>query len=78
MNWALGLAVYFVIWWTSLFAILPFGIRSQREAGEVVPGSDPGAPARPRLALRLLANTIVAGAIWLAVNYAYVYFDLER
>ena len=26
------LAIYFLIWWLTLFAVLPFGIRSQHEA----------------------------------------------
>jgi hypothetical protein len=42
-----GIALYFVIWWTVLFAVLPFGVRSQAEAGDVVSGSEPGAPAAP-------------------------------
>ena len=33
-----GIALYFIIWWTLLFAILPFGVRSQAEAGEVAHG----------------------------------------
>ena len=41
MGWILGLAFYFIIWWTLLFAILPFGVRSQQEMNNVVPGSEP-------------------------------------
>lgn len=78
MNWTLGLAVYFVIWWTILFAILPFGIKSQHETGEVVPGSDPGAPARPQLLKRMLWNTVVAAVIWVGVDLIYIYFYLGR
>jgi predicted secreted protein len=77
MNWPLGLAVYFVIWWTILFAVLPFGITSQRESGEIVPGSDPGAPSKPQLLLRLLVNSLVAGVIWLGVDLAYIHFYLR-
>ena len=32
MTVAGGLAVYFVIWWTVLFAVLPFGIRNEAES----------------------------------------------
>jgi predicted secreted protein len=74
MPWMLGLALYFIIWWTMLFAILPFGVRSQQEMNSVVPGSDPGAPARPRLGLKLLANTIVAAMVWGVADYFYVYY----
>ena len=35
-----SLALYFIIWWTVLFAILPIGVRSQAEAGDVAAGTD--------------------------------------
>jgi predicted secreted protein len=75
-----ALAVYFIIWWVVLFAVLPWGIRSQAESGEVVPGSDPGAPARPHLLAKLVSTTVVAGLVFaaLAVVYAYDLIPLER
>ena len=64
MSIATGLAIYFIIWWLVLFAVLPFGVRSQQENGDVTPGSDPGAPALPRLARKLLWTTIVSGVVF--------------
>ena len=61
-----AIAFYFVVWWTALFAVLPFGIRSQAEAGEVVAGSDPGAPAVPALAEKAIWTSLVAGLVFLA------------
>jgi predicted secreted protein len=58
-----GLALYFVIWWILLFAVLPFGIRSQAEAGEVVRGSEPGAPALPALREKAIWTTLVASVV---------------
>lgn len=58
-----GLALYFVIWWILLFAVLPFGIRSQAEAGEVVHGSEPGAPALPALREKAIWTTFVASIV---------------
>jgi predicted secreted protein len=58
-----GLALYFVIWWILLFAVLPFGIRSQVEAGEVVRGSEPGAPAAPALREKAIWTTLVASVV---------------
>ena len=49
MSLATSIAIYFIIWWTVLFAVLPWGVRSQEEAGEVAKGTDPGAPVIPRL-----------------------------
>jgi len=75
MPWMLGLALYFIIWWTLLFAVLPFGVQSQQEAKQIVPGSEPGAPARPRLGLKILVNTVVAALLWGVADYFYlVYF----
>jgi predicted secreted protein len=62
-------ALYFVIWWISLFAVLPFGARSQVESGEVFEGSEPGAPAAPRLREKALWTTVVAAAILILVGY---------
>ncbi len=69
MSVATGLAIYFIIWWLVLFAVLPFGVRSQQESGDVAPGSDPGAPVLPRLARKLLWTTIVSGLVF-GLGYA--------
>lgn len=54
------IAVFFVIWWLSFVAVLPIGNRSQIETGDVVAGTDPGAPVTPRLLQRALIATAVA------------------
>jgi predicted secreted protein len=77
MGWTLGLAAYFVIWWISLFAVLPFGVKSQHETGEVVPGSEAGAPVKPMLLKKLIANTVLAAIVWLIVDVFYVHFYLN-
>ncbi len=71
MSTPMAIAVYFTIWWTVLFAILPFGVRSQHESGDIVNGTDPGAPVAPRLLIKAVVTTIVA-AILFAGLYAYV------
>jgi predicted secreted protein len=60
------LAIYFVVWWVMIFAVLPFGIRTQDEAGEVVLGTTPSAPLRPRLVRVAIINTIVSAIVVLA------------
>ena len=58
------LAVYFVIWWLCFILVLPIGSRSQAEAGgDIVRGSDPGAPAVLRMWPKLLATTLLAAAM---------------
>jgi len=64
-----GLAIYGIIWWVVLFAVLPFGVRTGEEAGEGdhVPGAAESAPARPMLLRKVLATTGIATVIWLGV-----------
>jgi len=72
-------AIYFIIWWVVLFAVLPWGVRSQQETGEVVPGSDPGAPSLPRLMMKLVWTTIVSLVVFAicAVVYSYRLVSLD-
>jgi predicted secreted protein len=60
-----AIALYFVVWWIMLFAVLPFGVRSQVEDGDVVTGSEPGAPAAPMLVEKAIWTTIVGGLVFL-------------
>lgn len=66
MNITLALAIYFILWWTVLFAVLPWGVRSQREAGVNSAGTDPGAPVVPHLLKKVIATTIVATILFFA------------
>ena len=55
-----GIALFFVIWWILLFAVLPFGVRTRIDDGEVVAGADPGAPATPALREKAIWTTVLA------------------
>lgn len=58
------IAVYFVVWWITFVTVLPIGNHSHHEAGaEIVAGSDPGAPVRPRLIIKALITTVLAAAL---------------
>ncbi len=63
MSWVTGAAVYVCIWCVVVFAVLPWGVKP---AVDVEPGTDPGAPANPRLALKGLVTTAIATLLWLA------------
>lgn len=67
-----AIATYFLIWWVVLFAVLPWGIRSQHEEGEMVLGTDPGAPTIARLGRKLLWTTIVSALIFAGFYVVYV------
>ena len=73
MSVTTAIAVYFLIWWITLFAVLPFGVRSQHESGDDFSrGTDPGAPVLPRLVMKLLWTTIIATAVFAACYVVYV------
>jgi predicted secreted protein len=57
-------AVYFIVWWMTLFVVLPFGMKTQAEAQEVVPGTVESAPARFRGSRVVLVTTVVAAIIY--------------
>ena len=63
MNAGTLIAIYFVVWWTILFAVLPWGMRTQEEEGQVVPGTEPSSPAKPMLLKKAIATSIVSALI---------------
>jgi predicted secreted protein len=76
MSWFTACVVYVLVWWTVLFAVLPFGTSPQ-------PDADPhtgwrGAPARPLLGRKVLATTLISllvwGAIMLVIRSPYLSF----
>ncbi|MCQ0990022.1 DUF1467 family protein [Jiella marina] len=59
-----ALAIYFIIWWTTLFVVLPFGHRSQLESEEVILGTTSSAPAEHRMGRKLIVTTILATVVF--------------
>ncbi len=75
MSVTFGVAIYLVIWWTVLFAVLPIGVRTQGEDGVIVPGTPESAPAAPRL-LRVVVLTTVISALVFASLWALVTYNV--
>ncbi len=79
MRLTFAIAIYLVIWWTVLFAILPLGVRTQGEDGTVVPGTPESAPTRPRLlrvvVLTTLVSAVVFAVVWLVMRYDMLGLD---
>ena len=71
MSITLGFAVYLVLWWLTLFMVLPWGI-SRVNASDLLPGEDPGAPAKPQLLKKFIITTAVS-----LVFFAIFYFIYE-
>lgn len=73
MDLAFNLALYFMIWWMTLFVVLPFGMRTQGEQGDVVPGTPASAPVKPKLVKVFLINTVLSAFV-----FAFVWYALEH
>jgi predicted secreted protein len=70
-----ALAIYFVVWWIVLFAVLPWGTRPVAE-----PDSQTGwrgAPARTGLGRKVIATTILAAIVWGLIVAAFEYDVLD-
>ena len=76
MSVTFGVAIYLVIWWTVLFAVLPIGVRTQGEDGVIVPGTPESAPTAPRLLrvvfLTTAISALVFAGLWVLVAYGVI------
>jgi predicted secreted protein len=64
MGWVTGIIVYVLVWWITLFAVLPLWV-TPAEPND--PGHAAGAPQRPRMLLKVAITTLVSAVIWLGI-----------
>jgi predicted secreted protein len=63
-------AIYLLFWTLTLFAVLPFGVRTTREEGrDLVPGEADSAPHNPMLVKKMAWTTLIS-ALLFALFYA--------
>jgi predicted secreted protein len=62
MTWFTGFVVFFLIWWTVLFAVLPWGVKRDEDP---MPGHDAGAPVQTHLWKKIGATTGISIVFWL-------------
>jgi predicted secreted protein len=74
MSITLAVALYFLLWWTLLFAVLPL-VRgaTQAETGHIEPGTPESAPSRTPVLKIVLINSVLA-----AVMLAFVALAMKR
>ena len=68
MSLSFAIAIYVVIWWTVLFAILPLGVKRVENPGR---GQEHGSPERPQLVRKAVITTIVAAVLWIAFFFLH-------
>jgi len=65
-----AIVIYLLFWTLTLFAVLPWGVRTSAETGETaVPGQADSAPVRPNLRAKAVWTTVVSATLF-ALYYA--------
>ena len=80
MKPASALAIYLLFWVLTLFAVLPFGVRTADEAGqEPVPGQADSAPHNPMLGKKMFWTTLISTMLFALfyANYSFGWIGLE-
>lgn len=72
MTWFSALVVYLMVFWTVLFAILPWGNRAHGEDDKGFAGS---APSNPRIKQKFIITAIIATILW-AIICLMIHFDV--
>ncbi|MGH6968393.1 MAG: DUF1467 family protein [Stellaceae bacterium] len=74
MNWIFDVALYIIVWWLTLFAVLPWGVKPANESDQ---GYDAGAPVHPHLLIKAVVTTLVAVVLWYVIRSALLW-ELAR
>lgn len=73
MRNSVAIALVFCIWFITLFAVMPFFVRTQDEEGTVVPGTPESAPHKISMWKVFATNTVVAlivfGGVYAVITY---------
>ncbi|WP_370251760.1 DUF1467 family protein [Nioella sp.] len=64
MGWFSGLVLLAVVWFMTLFVVLPLRLKTQGDTGNVVPGTPSSAPDELQIKRKFLITSIVAVPIW--------------
>lgn len=61
-----AVVLYLIIWWMTLFCVLPFGAAKQHNPP---PGTSPSAPEDPKLKQKFFITSVLAAVIWAVIIY---------
>ncbi len=66
MNWVGGVVIFLISWWVVFLAVLPIGVRGQFEDGEIIEGTEEGAPVShmvPKKMVWALIGAVICTAL---------------
>ena len=68
-----AIVVFVIAWWLSFFVVLPIGVQGQFEdGGEVIEGTEEGAPKEPMLKKKAIWATIGAVVLTAIAHFIVV------
>ena len=78
MNVVSSLVLLAVIWFLSLFVVLPIRLQTQGDVGERVPGTHAGSPATGfSMKRKIRITTMVAIPIWIVICAIIIWGDIS-
>jgi predicted secreted protein len=72
MSFTSGLAIYVIIWWVVIFAVLPFGAKNKIGTADIIEGQDAGAPVKPMMLKKVVMTTIISLVLYGVFYVSYV------
>ena len=73
MNVVTAIVVYAIIWFMTLFLVLPIRQTTQADLGKRVEGTPGSAPSNPHLRWRVLVTSGIASVIWALVMWIVIW-----
>ncbi len=71
MDLVTSIVAFLMIWWLSLFVVLPWGNEAEESPEE---GNVASAPAKPRILLKFMVTTGIAIVLWCIL---YILLSME-
>ena len=79
MSITAAIVLFASIWAVVFFMVLPFGVVTQQEDGEIVPGTPASAPTDARIPRKALITTVIAvvvfAVVWTVITYRLISLD---
>lgn len=68
MSITSAIVLFAVVWFMVLFIVLPLGLKTQGESGDVTPGTPSSAPDEAQIWRKIKLVTLIAVILWAAIG----------
>ncbi|MGI1661896.1 DUF1467 family protein [Palleronia sp. KMU-117] len=68
MSIVSAIVLFAVVWFMVLFIVLPIRLETQGDQGQIVPGTQAGAPANLQMRRKIVVTTGIAVVIWAVLS----------